>query len=512
MTATTGNTGALITLPYSAVQGKALGRSKEENTFSFTMVTTDNRTLQKGGLFVALVGTKLDGHAYIPAALDAGAGAVFLNKDEYAKQPAVYDDLAKKYPWARLIMVPGTLKALQDGANHYIQQFPDLIRIGITGSFGKTTTKEILASIMSTTYPTIYNQGNLNSETGLPLSVFHITRAHKIGIFELGMNRPGEIKETATVLNPHYALITNIGSAHIGFFGSLKRIAEEKKNIFTQLTAQDVAIIPEDTDFADFLAEGVAARVILYGDASKVGVTNVEDKGLGGTVFDYEGKSVRFPLPGMFNLNNALGAITLARDLGLDADAVRAGLEKVRPLFGRGETLKGSITVIQDCYNASPDTMSAALNFFQELDCTGKKVLVLGDMLELGDESARAHKKVIAKALETNAGLILLLGMNMAEAAVAMGLADELGPGGFYHQTIDSKTLKLVSPFDESEGGPEDLYVFESADDADIAQAADVLNTFLREGDLVLLKASRGLAMERITERLQGLPDERRHE
>jgi UDP-N-acetylmuramoyl-tripeptide--D-alanyl-D-alanine ligase len=321
------------------------------------------------------------------------------------------------------------------------------------------------------------------------------------------MNRPGEIKETATVLNPHYALITNIGSAHIGFFGSQKRIAEEKKQLFAQLTAQDVAIIPGDTEFADFLVEGLAARVIRYGDASKAGVTNVLDRGLDGTVFDYEGKSVRFPLPGKFNLNNALAAITIARDLGLDADAVREGLEKVRPLFGRGETLKGSITVIQDCYNASPDTMSAALNFFQELACTGKKVLVLGDMLELGDESAVAHKKVIAKALKTNAGLILLLGTNMAEAAVTMGIAHELGFGGFYYQTIDSGTLKLASPFVESEGSPVDLYVFESAGDADIAQAADVLNTFLQEGDLVLLKASRGLEMERITERLQGLID-----
>jgi UDP-N-acetylmuramoyl-tripeptide--D-alanyl-D-alanine ligase len=360
---------------------------------------------------------------------------------------------------------------------------------------------------MGTTYPTIYNQGNLNSETGLPLSVFRITRAHKIGVFELGMNRPGEIKETAAVLNPHYALITNIGSAHIGFFGSQRLIAKEKKDLFSGLTAEDVAIIPGDTEFADFLTEGLAARVIRYGNAAEAGVSNILDKGLGGTVFDYEGKSVRFPLPGRFNLNNALAAITLARDLGLDANAVRAGLEKVRPLFGRAETLRGDITVIQDCYNASPDTMSASLNFFLGLDCPGKKVLVLGDMLELGDESAVAHKKVIAKALKTNAGIILLLGANMAEAALTMGIAGDAGSGGFRHRTIDSQTLKMASPFNESAGKPVDLYVFEDTDDKDIAQAADVLNTFLREGDLVLLKASRGLAVERITERLQGLAD-----
>jgi UDP-N-acetylmuramoyl-tripeptide--D-alanyl-D-alanine ligase len=193
--------------------------------------------------------------------------------------------------------------------------------------------------------------------------------------------------------------------------------------------------------------------------------------------------------------------------MGINAEVIRSGLEKVRPLFGRSETFKGSITVIQDCYNASPDTMSAALSFFQELDCPGKKVLVLGDMLELGDESAVEHKKIIAQAFTTGAGLILLLGTNMAEAALTLGFAGELGSGGFRHQTIDSETLKLATPFGESVGSPVDLYVFEGIGDADIAQAADVLNTFLREGDLVLLKASRGLAMERVTERLQGLAD-----
>jgi UDP-N-acetylmuramoyl-tripeptide--D-alanyl-D-alanine ligase len=399
---------------------------------------------------------------------------------------------------------------LQDSAGWYIQQFPDLIRIGITGSFGKTTTKEILASILSGAYPTIYNQGNLNSETGLPLSIFHITRAHKIGIFELGMNRPGEIKETAAVLNPHYALITNIGSAHIAFFGSKKRIAEEKKQIFSRLTSKDVAIIPGDSEFADFLVEGIeglTARVIRYGDFSKAGVTDIEDKGLGGTVFNYEGKPLRFPLPGKFNLRNALAAITLARDLGLDAETIRAGLEKVRPLFGRSETLSGSITVIQDCYNASPDTMSAALSFFQGIDCPGKKVLVLGDMLELGDESAVEHKKIITQAFKTGTGLILLLGRNMAEAAVTLGIVGEPGSGGFRHQTIDPKTLKLATLFGENAANSVDVYVFEGTDDGDVAQAADVLNTFLQKGDLLLIKASRGLAMERITERLQGLTE-----
>jgi UDP-N-acetylmuramoyl-tripeptide--D-alanyl-D-alanine ligase len=341
----------------------------------------------------------------------------------------------------------------------------------------------------------------------LPLSVFHINRSHKIGIFELGMNRRGEIRETAAVLNPHYALIINIGSAHIGSFGSRRRIAEEKKEIFSRLTVKDVAIIPEDSEFADFLTEGVAARVIPYGDAAKAGVTNVQDQGLGGTIFDYEGKPLRFPLPGKFNLRNALAAITVARDLGLGGDAIRAGLEKVRPLFGRSETLTGSITVIQDCYNASPDTMSAALNFFQGLVSSGKKVLVLGDMLELGDESALEHKKIIAQALKTGAGFVLLLGRNMAEAALTMGVVGDLGTGGFRHQAIDSETLKLTSLFGETVGSPVDVYVFEGIEDADIAQAADVLNTFLQKGDLVLIKASRGLEMERITERLQGLTD-----
>ncbi|MDR0487769.1 MAG: Mur ligase domain-containing protein, partial [Treponema sp.] len=211
--------------------------SFSENT-GFSSVAVDSRKVKEGALFFALTGSSSDGHNYVLSAFKQGARGAVVESSKLEKFDMV--NLAQKMG-KELIVVEDALKGLQDSARAYLCKFPNLLKIAITGSSGKTTTKEITAAIISTEKNTIMNSGNLNSETGLPLSVFEIRPFHEAGVFEVGMNRKGEISELASVLKPNIALVTNIGHAHIGNIGSKQAIAEEKKNIFSLLSDNDIA-------------------------------------------------------------------------------------------------------------------------------------------------------------------------------------------------------------------------------------------------------------------------------
>ncbi|MDR3312595.1 MAG: UDP-N-acetylmuramoyl-tripeptide--D-alanyl-D-alanine ligase [Spirochaetaceae bacterium] len=434
-------------------------------------VTTDSRTVIPGSLFVPLVGTRQDGHEYIRDALKNGASVVLVNRTEYMKNAQIYAAVSQKRPRPVFIPVPDTLTALQDAARCHAGQFSSLVRIGITGSNGKTTTKEIVKALLSVKFRVIANEGNLNSETGLPLSLFNIRAEHQVGVFELGMNKPGEIAALAAVLRPKIALITNISSSHIEFFGSRERIAAEKKQIFSYAIPSCTAFIPAGDAFADFLPPNTGWAIIRYGDLAKAGISRVKNEGLSGTGFDYEGLPVLFPLLGAHNLRNAVAAISIARHLGLTPEEVRAGLESVRPLFGRSQIVRGDVTILQDCYNANPESMAVALDFFRDLAAPGRKALVLGDMLELGDASPAAHQQVVSAALETGA-LVVLIGPGMCGA---YGVAKKIGNG---------------------EGR---VALFAGTEDGDMERAGEALKKKLKKGDVVLIKGSRGIRMERIT-------------
>jgi UDP-N-acetylmuramoyl-tripeptide--D-alanyl-D-alanine ligase len=354
--------------------GVALFAGEGKQDKGFSSVSVDSRTVRPGALFVALRGNSLDGHSFVDAAFGAGASAAMVAVSALQNPTFGLSNLARK--WNRvLIAVEDTLKALQNAAGAYLKQFSNLVRIGITGSSGKTTTKEIAAAIIGQEKSVVMNKGNLNSETGLPLSVFEVRPHHQVGIFEAGMNRPGEIAELANVLNPNLALITNIGSAHIGILGSRHAIAEEKKKIFSQFTGKNTALIPENDDYRDFLAKGLNGRAVFYGPsalAARIGACGsalggIKDLGLHGTEIVWEGEAVRFGLPGKFNLANAFAAAALALELKAGASSIRRGLESVKPLFGRGEILYGRTTVIRDCYNSNPESAGEALDFFFSL-------------------------------------------------------------------------------------------------------------------------------------------------
>jgi UDP-N-acetylmuramoyl-tripeptide--D-alanyl-D-alanine ligase len=431
------------------------------NSRGFSSVSIDSRTVRKGALFAALPGSSHDGHSFVEAAFTNGADAALADRQKIEQFDLVR---IAKAQGKTLIIVDDTLRALQNAARVYLERFPRLKKIGITGSSGKTTTKEIAAAIIGAEKNTVTNPGNYNSETGLPLSVFAVRPCHEVGIFEMGMNRKGEIAELAAVLNPDIALITNVGSAHIGIIGSLQAIALEKKNIFSRFTGTNVALIQEDTPFRELLAEGVKGRIALYGEKALADFGGARSLGLDGSEITWAGQRLRFALPGRHNLANALAAIAIAREVPVSDQAIRHGLESARSLFGRSEILHGRVTVIQDCYNSNPESVTEALEFCESLNWQGRLIYVIGDMLELGDHSPKAHEDLGRLLLESKADMVFLYGSETAATAPVL----KNGPLSFMHTR-------------------------------DMDELSRALDSYVRGGDLVLLKGSRGCALERLS-------------
>ena len=446
------------------------GRGKADlSAGGFSSVSIDSRTLSPGALFFALKGEMNDGHRFVDSAFKAGASGAVVTSSALDDSSLGLLNLAQSFNRV-LIAVEDTLKALQEAARVYLKQFSNLIKIGITGSSGKTTTKEIAAAIIGQEKSIVMNKGNLNSETGLPLSVFEVRPHHEVGIFEAGMNRPGEIAELAAVLDPGIALITNIGSAHIGILGSREAIAEEKKKIFSKFTVGNTALIPANGEYCDFLAKDLPGKVVFYGPDSLPAFGSAKDLGLEGTEIVWDGRPVRFSLPGKFNLSNAIAAAALALELPVKNESVRRGLESVKPFFGRGEIFYGRTTVIRDCYNANPESVMEALDFCDSLEWAGRRVYVIGSMLELGDSSAAAHAALGNRLASSAAAMIFLFGEEIKIAADLLEGAKKV----FY--TCDKKAL------------------------------SQALDGFIKSSDLVLLKGSRGNELETLSEMLLGGP------
>jgi UDP-N-acetylmuramoyl-tripeptide--D-alanyl-D-alanine ligase len=434
-------------------------RAGDNKVNGFTSVSIDSRTVQAGALFVALSGLESDGHSFVEAAFTGGAVAAMVEqkKLESYDLPGLAKTLGKT-----LIVVENTLRGLQKTAKVYLEKFPGLLKIGITGSSGKTTTKEIAAAIIGQEKKIVMNQGNYNSETGLPLAVFAVRPCHEVGIFEMGMNRQGEIADLANVLKPDIALVTNVGSAHIGILGTKEGIAKEKKNIFSLFDEHNIALIPEDSVYRDFLAEGVQGRVSFYGEKSFSELGGIMDFGLRGSEIIWDGKPARFALPGRFNISNAFAAIALALEIPVSSAAVRKGLESVKPLFGRSEIFHGRITIIRDCYNSNPESLGAALEFCEQLEWPGRRIYVIGEMLELGGISQKAHEDIARSLSGSKAKMVFLYGQETKVSA-------ELLSGS--------------------------LEVFHTCEMDELSRA---LGAYVKEGDLVLLKGSRGCALENL--------------
>lgn len=446
-----------------------------DGNWHFSSVQTDSRLVEKDTLFVPLIGEFQDGHKYIPQAVEKGASCVFICLSNYEKNPAFFNEIHNSNPEVNFIAVENNLTALQKAAGKYVEKFPSLIKVAVTGSSGKTTTKEILAAVLARKYRIVTNKGNLNSETGLPLSVFNIRKEHEAGVFEMGMNRENEIGEISAVLKAHYAIVTNIGTAHIGLLGSRDNIAREKAKVFDHFDSQSTGVIPFDDDYAEFLEKQIRGKCIHYGKDTD-SVKFIADLGLKGTEFSVGKNRAVLKLPGKYNYKNALGAIALCQELGVSDSEIAQGINGLEPMFGRSQVIEDKYTIVQDCYNANPDSMEKSIEFVSSVTSGEKKIFVLGDMLELGADSEKEHEKTGIMAAESSADKVFFVGTEMENAYKA--------------------ACKKSS-------GDRFVYCSEKTDDALMTISLEIKKEF-SEHSIVLIKASRGMGLERLTKFLCG--------
>ncbi len=474
----------------AAVKGTQLGSAG----CSFIDVQTDSRNVSadKPCMFVPLMGEFQNGHKYIEDVLAKKASVILINKSEYESKPAHYDELAAKHAEVCFVLVDNTLHALQDAAEAYVtKKCRNMILVSITGSSGKTTTKEMMVSVAKAHFghgEVAYTYGNLNSETGLPLSVFKIRGDEKIGIFEMGMNRVNEIGEISKVLKSRFGIITNIGTAHIGILGSQKNIAEEKRKSLTYIPADGAAVVGADDPFADYCVEGVRGKVVKFGRNVPVevsGVRFVEDKGLFGTDFELDGLPVHLPLSGSYNYLNALSVIACAKEIGIPSADIKKGLESVASLAGRMEVCETSlvsgkkIILIKDCYNANLDSMMKVIDFCGQLKNVGKKIFVLADMKELGAESEKSHQAIGRRISEVKPEMVYLVGPEMKVAIKAAAEEQEIN----------------VKWFNES-------------NDKNFEAIAGDINQLAGDNDVILLKGSHSMQLEKLVPLLCGTKGE----
>ncbi len=461
----------LFTVSDAALRACGLFVSNGDLDPDILSVSIDSRTLRKGALFIALKGEFTDGHNYISMAFGSGASAVMISDEYYTDHSKEISDFGDERCF---IVVKDTLRGFHMLAASWVAGFDGLIRIAVTGSNGKSTTKEMIGAILREEGSTVINEGNLNSETGLPLSVLSIDTHHKYGVFEMGINHPGEMKALVTILDPDYALITNIGTAHIGFLGSQKDIAKEKTDIFSLFGENNTAFAFEDDDWASYIEERCPGKTVFYGLKSTEGIQGATNLGLKGWEILYKDLKINLRLIGQHNLTNAIAAISLAGVLSISPEQIKNGLEKIVALKGRSQILEGRYTVIEDSYNANSESMEEMFRFVSQINWPGRIILVLGSMKELGTLSETKHSHVGHQAVALKPEMIFFFGEEMKSAYEAA--LDDRYPGGLVYTLEYSELEKKV-------------------------------RGSLEDGDLLILKGSRSMNLDRLAQILAELKE-----
>ena len=443
------------------LQGSCLGQDAE-----FTGVSTDSRKIANGDLFVALRGDSYDGHEFVRSAAQSGAVAAMVDKKFDAQQEKSALTIA-------LVVVDDTKRALGRLAQHWRLQFSPML-IAVAGSNGKTTTKEMLASILRAAAgeaAVLATAGNLNNEIGLPLTLLRMRPAHRWCAIELGMNHKGEIAYLAEIARPSIAVVTNAQREHLEFMGSVAEVAEENAAVLRALGDEGIAVINADDAHADTFRKAAGARrVVDFALNRGASVTGRYDLApLSSAVRIKCGAdevAATLAIPGVHNIMNALAAAACAHAAGISSDAIGRGLSEFRPYTGRlqiKKTVEG-MTVIDDTYNANPDSVRAAIDVL--CGSPGRTVLVLGDMGEVGDEGPDFHSEIGRYAKECGVSSVLALGESTAHTVAAYG------QGARHFATIE-----------------------------DLSAALERIRS---EGTTVLVKGSRFMRMERVVAALTG--------
>jgi UDP-N-acetylmuramoyl-tripeptide--D-alanyl-D-alanine ligase len=452
-----------------AASGGFLSGSEKEITFSG--VVYDSRQVEPGNLFVALPGETSDGHLYISAALQRGAAALLVEQKWLASQP---DSLALPCP---VVAVPDTLPAFQAVAAWWRTQLPNLKVTGITGSVGKTSTKELTAAVLSQRYRTFKSPKSFNNETSLMPVLLELQSEAEQAVLEMGCGWGfGELTRLCRVARPDCGVILNVSHSHLSRMGSLENIARAKAELIESLPADGWAVLNGDDRRVKALTGFTQARPFFYGTDSTCDLwaDQLESFGLQGIAFTahYRGTSQRLqlPLPGKHNLYNALAASAVGLLRGLTWAEIEAGLQdrttQVRLVTRPGPS--GS-TILDDCYNASAVSTLAALELLAETPATGRKLALLGDMLELGEFTTEAHRQVGTRAAQVVDYLI-----------------------------VYGELAQLIAEAAQQNGLPENRIYFAKTKQ----QAVEWLTQTLQAGDLLLVKASRGIALETVIEQL----------
>ena len=430
-------------------------------------VVTDTRTLQAGDFLVALRGPRFDAHQFLEEAFARGAAGAIVERGR-----------GGAHGEAGIVEVGDTLKALQDLA-HAVRVKAGTRVVAITGSAGKTTTKEAIAELLSTRFRVVKNKGNLNNHIGLPLSLLQLRSGPDIAVMELGMNHAGEISTLVAIAEPDVRVWTNVGDAHLGFFRSPDAIADAKAEILERAGADQVLVI--NADDARVMARGIgfAGRTLTFGtvEGATVRATDVEDRGIEGMrarVRTPAGERViETPLLGRGNLSNVLAATAVALDAGGVLDEIVAAIARLQPADRRGAVrrLRDGITLIDDSYNSSPAALRRALEVVATARGAARKVAVLGEMLELGEHATPLHVDSGRAAAQAGVQLLFTVGgppaRAMAEGAVAAGMP-----------------ASAVTHFDKSDA------------------AAAAVAAAVHGGDLVLVKGSRGTRTDVVADRI----------
>ena len=437
----------------------------------FQGVSTDSRTVAEGELFVALKGPRFDGHHYAVEALAKKAGGVLIEEDQ------VGDIRWNGYRSRAVIAVKDTLSALGDMARDWRRKYGTPV-VALTGSNGKTTTKEMIAACLGTTFPILKTEGNLNNLIGVPLTLLTLTEKERVVILEMGMNVPGEIRRLAEMAEPDVGLITNIQKVHLEGMGSLERLKEEKGELFRKMRRDGTILVNQDDPRVIELARDYPGQKITFGieHPAEVMAKEIRLRGAEGTSFtlilEEEAMEIRLRLLGRQFVPNALCAMAIACLFGVEVKQAKEAIESLQPFPMRMEvvSLKGGKTLINDAYNANPYSMELALETLAEVKGKGRAIAVLGDMLELGSFTKEAHEQLGEKVSELSIDFLLALG---EEAPIVVESAIRHG--------FPMERAKVMESYSEA--------VFQ-------------LRQMIQSGDWILVKGSRRMGMERIAESL----------
>jgi UDP-N-acetylmuramoyl-tripeptide--D-alanyl-D-alanine ligase len=433
----------------------------------FRGVSINSRTIKEEELFVCIQGEKFDGHNFLGEAINKGAAGIILSNPDHLSE-----DMTGEGNSPFVIQSQNTLRALQDLASYQRTRFPFQV-VAVTGTNGKSTTKEMIASIIETKYKTLKTQGNLNNHIGLPLTLLARKQEHEVGVLEMGMSAAGEIKRLAEIAKPDIGVITNISAGHLDQLKTVKDVQAAKGELFDSLSKEGTAIINADDPLVLELAKSLRVKKITYGieQPADVQASNIQNKGSRGFTFTAkifnQTLSVNLLQIGYCNIYNALAALATGHSLGISGKDMHRGLEKYQQIPQRNEQIHyEGVTLINDAYNANPQSMREALKTLSEFNTQGKRFLIIGDMLELGPLSESAHHELGQEIILSQVDHLVTVG------PLASLVAESAKKNSRHPLQIGKFTTH--------------------------AEAVNYLLRNVKKGDCLLIKGSRGAKMENV--------------